>query len=72
MNNKNRIKKKNPSISIITISQFKRFSCLLNLYELIKLQHYKNIIEWVVVEGSHSKEEGILNSNNIKSLMSEE
>jgi hypothetical protein len=69
MSYKNRIIKKNPSVSIITITQFQRFNCLLNLYELIRLQHYKNIIEWVIVEGSKTENKGLLNSNNIKSLI---
>jgi hypothetical protein len=70
MNNKNgRITKKRSTVSIITISQLKRFNCLLNLYELIKVQNYKNIIEWVIVEGSKNLEDGSTNLNNIKELV---
>ena len=69
MNNKaGRIVKKKSTVSIITITQLKRFNCLLNLYELIKLQDYKNIIEWVIVEGSKNIEDAKTNSNNIQEL----
>ena len=56
-------------VSLVTISQLSRFDCLLNLYELIKLQTYKNITEWVIVEGSHSKEDGAKNKQNINRLL---
>jgi hypothetical protein len=65
----NRIIKSNPSASIITISQLNRFDCLLNLYELIKLQTYTNITEWVIVEGSKNKEDGDKNKENITNLI---
>ena len=63
----NRIKKK--TVSIITISQLNRFDCLLNLYELIKLQTYTNITEWVIVEGSNNKEDAEKNKENINTLL---
>ena len=70
MNSKTgRIIKKISTVSIITITQLKRFECLLNLYELIKLQDYKNIIEWVIVEGSKTLEDSKINSVNIKELI---
>ena len=56
-------------VSIITVSQLKRHECLLNLYELIKLQTYKNIKEWVIVEGSRSKEDGEKNKEYINKLL---
>ena len=56
-------------VSIITVSQLHRFECLLNLYELIKLQKYKNITEWVIVEGSRSKEDGEKNKEYINALL---
>ena len=65
--NSNRIEKK--TASIITISQLSRAECLLNLYELIKLQTYTNITEWVIVEGSGSKEDGEKNKENINRLL---
>ena len=70
MNNK-RIVKKKLSASIVTISQLNRFECLKNLYELIKLQDYKNIIEWIIVEGSKKKEDADKNKININLLISE-
>jgi hypothetical protein len=45
----------NPSVSIVTITQFKRYKCLEVLFEIIKTQTYTNIIEWVIVEGSKSE-----------------
>ena len=57
-----------PTVSIITVSQLKRFSCLEILHELIEQQTYTNIIEWVIVEGSQTKEDGEENSKNIKIL----
>ncbi len=64
-----RIVKKKTNVSIITISQLKRFECLQNLYELIKLQTYKNIIEWVIVEGSKTEDDAKKNSENISNLI---
>jgi len=63
-----KIKKNISSVSIITITQFKRFNCLKILKDLIKEQTYENIIEWVIVEGSKSKADSIYNSENIKLL----
>ena len=69
MSNKSKsIKKKINNVSIITISQLKRKDCLLNLNELIKLQTYKNIIEWVIVEGSPNEDDGNENKNNVMKL----
>ncbi len=64
-----RIVKKKTNASLITISQLKRFECLQNLYELIKLQNYKNITEWVIVEGSKSEDDAKINSENINNLI---
>ena len=60
------IKKSVKTVSIITITQFKRFSCLKVLFEMIKRQNYKNIIEWVIVEGSQTEKDAILNKELIK------
>lgn len=54
-----------PSVSIITITQLKRFECIKILFDLIKAQTYSNIIEWVIVEGSKLSLEAIENKNNI-------
>lgn len=58
----------NPTVSIITISQFKRSSCLQILNDLISEQTYQNILEWVIVEGSKSEEDAQKNADFIKSL----
>jgi glycosyltransferase involved in cell wall biosynthesis len=58
-----------PTVSIITITQLKRFNCLEIARDLIKDQTYKNIIEWVIVEGSKTQEDAKLNSHNIKQLI---
>jgi len=60
------IKKSVKTVSIITITQHKRFDCLKVLFEMIKRQNYKNIIEWVIVEGSSSEKEALLNKELIK------
>ena len=56
-------------VSLITVTQFVRYECLLTLYELIKLQTYNNILEWVIVEGSCSAEDGLKNKMNIQKLI---
>jgi len=68
-NKKTKIIKIILSASIITITQLVRCDCLLNLYELIKLQTYKNIIEWVIVEGSKTKEDADKNKEKINKLI---
>lgn len=60
---------KQPSVSIVTITQLKRFNCLQIARDLIKEQTYKNIIEWVIVEGSKSKDDAKLNGENIRQLL---
>jgi glycosyltransferase involved in cell wall biosynthesis len=52
--NKNKVEL---SVSIITITQLKRFECIKILLDLIKAQTYSNIIEWVIVEGSKTNSE---------------
>lgn len=56
-------------VSLITITQLKRSACLLNLYELIKLQKYKNIIEWIIVEGSPLEEDSYKNKEKVEKLI---
>jgi glycosyltransferase involved in cell wall biosynthesis len=56
------------TVSIVTITQLKRFECLKILQNLIQNQTYTNIIEWVIIEGSRDKESAEINKNNIKSL----
>jgi glycosyltransferase involved in cell wall biosynthesis len=56
------------SVSIVTITQLKRNKCLKNLYEFILTQTYKNIIEWIIVEGSKSEKNAFLNKIFIQEL----
>ena len=57
------------SVSIITITQSSRFECIKILLNLIRLQTYSNIIEWVIVEGSKSGENSLENKKNITNLI---
>jgi len=59
---------KDKSVSIITVTQLKRFNCLQILKDLIKDQTYNNIIEWVIVEGSKTFEDSEINKQNINLL----
>ena len=52
---------KQNSVSIITVSQYKRFESIKILYSMICYQTYKNIKEWVIVEGSLNKENSEIN-----------
>ena len=63
--------KKKSSVSLVTITQLKRFNCLEILRDLIKEQTYDNIIEWVIVEGSKKKSDANLNKTNIDYLSKE-
>jgi glycosyltransferase involved in cell wall biosynthesis len=57
-----------PSVSIVTITQLSRSTCLKNLSSLIQLQTYENIIEWVLVEGSKTEQDGNKNREIITEL----
>jgi glycosyltransferase involved in cell wall biosynthesis len=57
------IKKNSNTVSIITITQYRRIECIKILYEMIKRQTYDKIKEWVIVEGSQSKDDGALNGS---------
>ena len=59
-------KNTNPSVSIVTITQLKRFPCMEILRDIVKSQNYQNIIEWIIVEGSKSDEDAALNLTNIQ------
>lgn len=56
------------SVSIVTITQLSRFDCLQVLKDMIEEQSYKNILEWVIVEGSSCEEDANLNKQNILKL----
>lgn len=59
---------KNPTVSIVTITQLKRFPCMEVLKDIIKIQTYQNIIEWVIVEGSPLESDWSKNASNIQKL----
>ncbi len=61
-------KKNDNLVSIITITQLCRFNCLKILYQMIQNQTYKNILEWVIVEGSQNIEAANQNKINILEL----
>jgi glycosyltransferase involved in cell wall biosynthesis len=60
-----------PTVSIITITQYKRFECIKILLDLIRIQTYPNIIEWVIVEGSKTDLDAESNKKNILELINE-
>jgi len=60
---------KTPTVSIVTITQCKRFPCLEILKDMIKAQTYDTIVEWVLVEGSQTKEDMVKNAENIRGLI---
>jgi glycosyltransferase involved in cell wall biosynthesis len=60
--------KKKSTVSIVTITQLKRFACLEILKDIIRAQDYDQIIEWVIVEGSKLAEDAVLNAANIQRL----
>ena len=64
-------KKNKPTVSIVTITQIKRQDTIQITAELIKNQTYKNILEWVIVEGSKNLEDCIANEQFIKTLCSD-
>ena len=57
-----------PTVSIVTVSQYTRKECLVNLAMLIKEQIYKNIVEWVIVEGSKTQADAMANADLIWAL----
>ena len=61
----------NPSVSILTITQLSRSECLFILIDIIKEQTYKNIIEWVLVEGSKNIEDAKRNQEFINQLIAD-
>jgi hypothetical protein len=58
----------NLSVSIVTVSQLNRFDSIKLLCKMVNYQDYENIIEWIIIEGSEKKEDGIANEMNINSL----
>ncbi len=66
-----KITNSNKNVSILTITQFKRFKCIQILFTMIQRQTYKNIKEWVIVEGSQLKSDAEKNKENIKKFIEE-
>jgi glycosyltransferase involved in cell wall biosynthesis len=60
-----------PTVSLLTITQYSRRECLANLSMLIHRQIYKNIIEWVIVEGTPDKEDSMKNAEIISQMKSD-
>lgn len=60
----------NCSVSILTLTKLSTSICLNNLVQIIKNQTYKNIIEWIIVEGSNTNEEIICNKIIVNELVS--
>ena len=63
--------KNSKTVSILTITQFKRFACLKILYMMIQRQTYKNINEWVIIEGSQNKTDADKNKIKIREFINE-
>ena len=57
-----------PTVSIVTINQIKRHDTIKLTAEHIKNQNYKNIIEWVIVNGDKTLEDSLVNEKFIKTL----
>jgi len=71
MTNNKKIKNtenKNPTVSILTINQVKRKDTIVLTAEHINNQTYKNIIEWVIVNGDKTLEDSLENEQFIKTL----
>ena len=63
MGKQSKVPKKVMSVSIVTITQLKRKETILVLVDLIKQQTYKNITQWVIVEGSPLEADGLANAD---------
>ncbi len=57
-----------PSVSLLTITQYSRRECLANLSMLIQQQIYKNSVEWVIIEGSRDEADAIKNAMLISEM----
>ena len=69
-NKKNKVKNENklPTVSILTVNQIKRQDTILLTVEHVNNQIYKNIIEWVIVEGSKTLKDCLENEKFIQQL----
>jgi glycosyltransferase involved in cell wall biosynthesis len=57
-----------PAVSVLTVTQQSRQATLLILKDLLEAQTYPNIVEWVLVEGSQTKEDALANAEFIQQL----
>lgn len=56
--NKSKVKNTNtPKVSLLTVTQFKRIPFIHNLSKIIENQKYKDIHEWVIVNGCNNDED---------------
>ena len=56
------------TVSLLTVTQWKRRDCLPILADMIRAQTYTNIVEWVIVEGSPTAEEARQNKAAIEAM----
>jgi len=60
---------KNPTVSIHTVTNLSREKHLKILADIINGQTYKNIAEWIIVEGSQTLEESIYNKILVEEMI---
>jgi hypothetical protein len=58
------------SVSVLTVTQYSRRSCLEILKDLLEAQTYSHIVEWVLVEGSQNKADAVANAECIQQMKS--
>lgn len=58
-----------PSVSVLTITQLSRSECLKILFDCINNQTYKNIKEWIIIDGSKTIDEGMCNKILVNELI---
>lgn len=63
-----KVKQTTVSVSLVTINQLKRCETIKILAQHIKKQTYKHIVQWVIVEGSPTREDSLENAKHIESL----
>jgi hypothetical protein len=56
------------TVSLLTVTQWKRRDCLPILADMIREQTYPHIVEWVIVEGSPTADESRQNRTAIEAL----
>jgi glycosyltransferase involved in cell wall biosynthesis len=57
-----------PPVSVLTVTQRSRQGTLLILKDLLEAQTYSNIVEWVLVEGSQTKQQALENAEFIQQI----